>query len=347
MYAYGLKGAPAVGGGLPGLPRREAGPAQAGGRWGEVVYSEPGEYELIVPGGVSLMSLVVIGGGSAGEGTTFSATSPTGLGGAGGALVWLSGLKVSPGDRLSVVNAAGGSIETTDRTPDSSFVYINDIEIVALIGRGDLNSAPAAPKRVAPNGGDVVYAGHGINLGGSSGQGSSYSGSGGGGAAGYTGRGGRGGPGAVGNGLYDSFERAGLPPDESSGGAAGGSSGRNSYTDSSTYWRHRGTNGGGTSLYGLYPLEGGTVLDGVPVAEYNVPAPSPLTNGSWIDVAPYNLSFGAGGGGRGSSTYAQLESVLPRPGGNGGIRIVWGSERLYPYLNVGTSIRPRPPIVAE
>lgn len=62
-YPYGMQGAPAVGNGLGGLPRRGVAVASVSG---EVVFVTPATYSWVVPVGVTSLCVVAVGGGGGG-----------------------------------------------------------------------------------------------------------------------------------------------------------------------------------------------------------------------------------------------------------------------------------------
>lgn len=154
-YAYGTRGAPAVGGGLPGLPRRMASRAPVG----EYLFETGQPDVLVIPAGVTEISAVIIGPG----GNVASRSNHA------GALRWASGIPVNPGDKLRFVVA-----------PARSSIYLNEVELFYTAAQS------GSPTGVYNLPGFIVFGGDG-------GSRSSTTRGGGGGAGGYFGNGGNGG----------------------------------------------------------------------------------------------------------------------------------------------------------
>lgn len=185
-YAYGTRGAPAVGGGLPGLPQRGASDASAGIPAGEYLYEAGAGDVITIPDGVTEISAVIIGPG----GITASRSNHA------GALRWASGIPVNPGDKLRFVVALA-----------RSSIYLNEVELFYTA----LQSGTPIGTYNLP--GFIV-------LGGDGGSRSSTTRGGGGGAAGYFGNGGNGGD-SGGSGT----NKPGTAAAANSGGGSGGSGG--------------------------------------------------------------------------------------------------------------------------
>jgi hypothetical protein len=104
-YPYGLQGAPAIGTGAPGLPRRNK-------VRGEVLFALAGTYQWTVPEGVLSVCVLAIGpGGNSGEqNDPTSTTQWITQAGAGGALAYANDLPVTPGEVITVVAGDVGQI---------------------------------------------------------------------------------------------------------------------------------------------------------------------------------------------------------------------------------------------
>lgn len=210
-YPYGTQGAPAIGTGIPGLPRRT-------GVRGEILYALPGTYLLTVPDGVySVCAVTIGGGGDAGNNTTFVNS------GGAGALAWANDIPVSPGDQITVV--------VGDRTQASYFMDTNTC--AAGGGTSGANTGTASP-----GAGGTVIAGRGGNggNGASSNNASAAAAASGGATGGYSGNGANG---AAASGATSVAGNAGS-------GGAGGSGGLNS--DGTNISKVGGS--GGVSPYG-------------------------------------------------------------------------------------------------
>lgn len=135
-YPYGTQGAPAIGTGAPGLPRRT-------GVRGEILYPLPGSYIFTVPDGVySVCAVAIGGGGDAGNNGVFVNS------GGAGALAWANDILVSPGDQIAVV--------VGDRAQTSYFMDMNTC--AAGGGTNGSNTVTASPGV-----GGTVIAGRGGN----------------------------------------------------------------------------------------------------------------------------------------------------------------------------------------
>ncbi|WP_392567158.1 glycine-rich domain-containing protein [Halomonas sp. 707B3] len=209
-YAYGMKGAPAVGNGLGGLPRREASDKEAPVVRGEVTYAIPGTYSWICPEGVTSVSVVCVGGGGGGN------YIGNGGAGGGGGLGYKNNIPVSPGTAYTVVVGKGGfTYDPFSSGSNGETSYFINASTVA--GNGGLGG------QGNPAGGGYVGDG-----GGNGGNGTFQSeGGGGGGAGGYSGNGGNGG---------------GNNNDGISSGSGGGGGGGS--------YRYGGGGGGGVGLFG-------------------------------------------------------------------------------------------------
>lgn len=141
-YTYGTKGAPAVGGGLPGLPQR----SDSGGKLQRSTYTRivtPGSGVIDPPEGAKFMRAAVVGGGAVG--TNF------GAGGGGGC----AATKIIPATSIQyTLNVAATSAAPTGGT--NTLVIPGYPTLVA-------NGAPAPTSGSAPGGtatgGDYNYSG--------------------------------------------------------------------------------------------------------------------------------------------------------------------------------------------
>lgn len=190
-YAYGTRGTPAVGGGLPGLPRRgESGGIPAG----EYLYEAGAPDTLTIPAGVYQVSAVIIGPGQPGP-------SLGGLfrGGNGGGLRWASEIPVNPGDTLKFALAVS-----------RSSISLNGVELFYTADRSGSAFGYAAPG-VFVYGGDGGLGVNDATYGGGSGGAGGYFGAGGNAVSGSNGRGQAGAlnSGAAGAGASNSGSRGG------------------------------------------------------------------------------------------------------------------------------------------
>jgi hypothetical protein len=259
-YAYGPQGLPAVGGGVPGLPRRTTG-------YGEISWTLPGTYFWTVPDDFpeDVVHAATVGGGGGGW---ISAPSNEVCSGAGGALAWANNIPVVPGQVLQIKVASGGlpGISSIQAAAGESSYFKDAGTCAAGGGAGGISGGLGIL-------GGVVMAGSGGNGGNAAYLNSSVGVASGGGSGGYSGKGGDGvatnGAGSVGN--------AGI-------GGAGGSGGIGN-----------GPNGsGGVGLYG----EGRSGISGAVSTSVNtggsngqdgITAQSPSVRGA-------SGQFGAGGG---------------------------------------------------
>ena len=294
---------------------------------GDAVYTLPGTYTWTCPPGVSSISVVCVGGGSAGYGP-WTGT----YGGSGGGLGYKNNYPVSPGSTYTVRVGAGGS--TNAYGQDSYFVGRGTVcgygGGTGTAGYGETGQGPNANGYGGGYTGDGGGAGGnytgyaGAGAGGYTNQGGNTNayGSGGGGAGGYTysstyGGGGGGGVGLYGQGASGYPYGSGWYP-YSTGNAVGyGRMGSYSGT---------GISSGGTSGGGGSGGENG-------FAGENPSYSYPEGGGPTAYPGPRGGNCG-GGGGAGGTSWANGGK-----GGTGGIRIVWpGSTRQFPSTNVGDAV---------
>ena len=260
---------------------------------GQELFTEPGTYGSLWTCPTGVNSISVVAVGAGGMGT---ADQGPGGGGGGGGLGWKNNISVTPGQSYSFVV---GEIATQQSGGNSGTSYFIDTNTVAgLGGNGNGNTG------VGGAGGG--YVGDGGGNGGSGGSvtnPSSGNEAGGGGAGGYSGNGGDGGSG---DGLTASGTGAAAGGD-GAGGAGGGGGYSGSYT------------GGGVRLYGEGPSGLGGAYQGTPFGSGQT--------GSH-DGTSQSPEFGGGGAG----AVGQVGSDSGRPG-QGALRIIWGTNRLFPATN--------------
>lgn len=264
----------------------------------EALFTKPGTYTWTCPANVTSVSVLCVGGGGGGGyGDSFSG------GGSGGNLRYVNNISVVPGNSYTVVVGAGGLTgtsvsQTGTNGGDSSF---NGSTVVAKGGVGGGTSAG-----VAPTSGNVGTGGNGGSGGAAVGD------AGGGGAGGYSGNGGSGGS-----------NYGGTAATAGSGGAGGGGGSATG-----------GTGGGGVGLYGegsngaagtSRPANQSGSVQGGGGSGGN----GSMTQLLYIGSVPNKngADFGGGGGGGWGGVYGN--------GGNGAVRIIWGSNRAFPSTNVG------------
>ena len=269
---------------------------------GQVAYTAPGTYTFVCPLNVYQVHVVCVGGGGGGSTNYGASTSAGSSGSGGGGLAWRNNISVTPGQSYTVVVGAGGiggavlNTYTVGTTGGTS--YFKDLNTVAAYGG---TGSPAF--NVAGSGGGF-YTLIGPGGGGFGGNGgvrtlTDYAG-GGGGAGGYTGNGGDGGA--------NSFAGA-----AGTGGGGGG--------------------GGGTNAVGFAAGSGGGV--GILGAGANgtggaAGAPAARGGGGSGGVGTGTNQPGGAYGGGACGTDAGYQN-----GGNGAVRIIWGSTRAFPSTNTG------------
>ena len=270
---------------------------------GEMVYDNAGTYQWTCPSDVRSVSVVAVGAGG---------NSYTGApgGGGGGGLGYKNNITVVPGQTYTVV--VGANVDNQDGG-DSYF-----IDIATVKGGGGQKGKPENQGGTGGTGGNRIGDGGGNGGDGgtrySSGSGGA---AGGGGAGGYSGDGGLGGNGTVSNGSGD-------PGSSGAGGGGGGGCGAT--------WE--GGSGGGVRLYGEGVSGVGGSWDGANPAQftygyagYGGSGAEPQTDTS---SPTYTNSFGAGSGG-GAATDGSGGTGAGHGGSGGGVRIIWGPNRSFPY----------------
>tara|TARA_R110001632_G_scaffold221310_1_gene351722 strand:+ start:265 stop:2865 length:2601 start_codon:yes stop_codon:yes gene_type:complete len=272
---------------------------------GQIVYTSSGTFT--VPTGVTSISCVVVGGGGGSTGSPGTGEY-SGAGGGGGGLAYGT-FSVTAGSTVTVQVGAGGSAGTnvnlsTNKAGtggESKLTYGGTDMLIAYGGSGG-----AYGTTVDANGGRFSIAGSGVTLsgggnGGNGGRGRINNGGGGGGGAG--GYGDNGGGGANGNyGVGDT------------GGAGGGGGGQGQ-----TRGGEQNNGGGGVGLDG----QGTDGLGG----SGNEPGGGG-SDGSGGGSGGVGGTYGGGAGGPEDDT-----NLSGSVGGAGGVRIIWGSDRAYPFTN--------------
>jgi hypothetical protein len=276
-------------------------PAGGGSAQGQIEYTTPGSYSFTVPDGVTEVSAVCVGGGGGGSTSTLSSNGVSGGGGGGGGLHWRT-FSVTPGETLSIqvgAGGAGGTASGNNNAIAGNPSFINRGGTTLVLAGGGAQGVYNNTSGLASGGltYHTTYGGGG-GTGGAGGAGSGgNSGGGGGGAGGYSGNGGRGASGTT----YNS----GAP---GQGGGGGGATGANGFT-SKVNW-----GGGGVGIYG----EG---TSGTYTATTYNRAGIPGSGGSGVVY---------GGGGSGAEDDSGAGGA---DGGNGAVRIIWGTGRSYPSTN--------------
>jgi hypothetical protein len=265
---------------------------------GDATFITTGTYSWTAPFGVTSVSVVAVGGGGGG-GFTWSSG-----GGGGGGLGWKNNISVTPGESYMVVVGGGGpslANATTAGSEGGTSFFISTSTVAGFGGgRGGPGSTAAANSR----GGGFVGDG-----GGRGGDGNIPGNGNAGGAGGYSG------PGA------DALSASGVSAPAGSGaGAAGG-------YYSSTFGVPAG---GGVGLFGRGAdgVARGTQLGGGG-GSGGANGVGGEGSGENANRAINGGAFGGGGGGSGTSQGGGW-------GGQGAVRIIWGTGRSFPITNAGT-----------
>lgn len=291
-YPYGMKGAPAVGGGLGGLPRRISSLSL---KYNYVVFYGIGQFgdssgTWERPANAVEMRVTVIGAGGGGN-----QNASWGAGGGGGGC---AGSGVVPAQ--SVVYVAGGNTVSGGAGNNSTATFGS----TSLIGGG----GSAGVAGTAGGAGGSASGGVVNFTGGQGGYGNKCAG--GGGAAGPNGNGGKGGGNTYGQTFADiagAFDGGGYGPGGGSGGLAADNNGTTPYFASigcspgSSFASYRWTNG---SING--PWTTGRSFVGMP----------------WDFSGSTQLALGAAGGGG----YAVANSEGPTRGASGAVVIEYWTK---------------------
>jgi len=274
---------------------------------GQVEFTVPGTYTWVAPLGVTSVCAVCVGAGGGAAGNTSGAS-----GAGGGGLGWRNNIPVVPGQSYTVQVGAGGAAVISGTAPAGgpSF-FIDTVTVAGLGGSGGITTGDGNPA-----GGGFIGDGGGRGGAGGNRLASTTAAGGGGGAGGYTGDGGAGG-----NSTATSGTRA-----ANARGGGGGGGGRGGSVDSAGA-------GGGVGIYGqgLNGLGGiNSINDGG--GGFGGSNGTNATNA--VNTVPgdvYSTVFLSspglfGGGGAGADNAATERG----PGGNGAVRIIWGSGRGFP-----------------
>jgi len=266
---------------------------------GSQSYTTAGTYSWVAPAGVTSVSVVAIGAGAGGYGSTS---------GAGGELRYINNTTVTPGNSYTVIVGARGNHNLSgnnDHGKPSSFS-----SVIQANGGGVQNNWPCCSnirnwERTSGFGGTGFLGGAGRSLVGSAG---------GGGAGGYSGQGGTG-------GTQSANGTAGA------GGGGGGGAGNFPYSCCGSF---RGGGGGGTGILGSGSNgSGGTYTSATKTA----------TGGGAGSGGTAGVSGGSGGcggayGGGGSSSG---NGNIAGFGAQGAVRIIWpGTTRSFPSTNTSS-----------
>jgi len=306
---------------------------------GQKVFTSVGTTTWTVPVGVTSITAVCVGGGGGAGG--FGPSYP-GSGGGGGGLSFGSTILVTPGDVLyirvgsggtggiSTTSGAGG--ETSGTAGESSYIKTGSHSGTSLLEGGGGGGGGIGYLSSGGSGG--ISTGISRTNGGAGGKGGSQDGgssrgSGGGGAGGYTGVGGTGGNG----GSLLPFVKGGSG---SGGGAGGGSASSSSFTDEVF------NPGGGVGIFSQGDSGLGGTGSSSGVFFYGG---GPGSGGQYGSASTGNganqRSVGGLYGGGGGAKLRSASSLYIRDGGNGGqgaVRIVWGTSRSYPTTNTSDPI---------
>jgi hypothetical protein len=289
---------------------------------GEIEFTAPGSYSWTVPANVSSISVVGIGGGGAG-----AVGASVNGGGGGGALAWINGIAVTRNQVFTVIVGEGG------RAPGASGTATQLIKSLTLIfsangGAGGKSTGGAGGTFAVSN----AHGSAGGGVGGAGGASYPLAGAGGGGAGGYTGAGGQGGQG--GGTIPGHLGTTGIAQAGTSGigGAGGGGAGGNRNTEVA-----QGGGGGGVGIFGSGTNgNGGAAVTGNDTGGPGGAAGSSGISGSSGTAGAAGSYGGAGGrfgaGGAGAALNNGDETM--GYGGDGAIRIIWGTGRSFPSTSV-------------
>lgn len=310
---------------------------------GQQVFINPGLHEWVVPDQVMFLSMVAVG---AGEGAPNEAYS---RGGDGGSLRWSNRVPVTPGETLLIEVGKGGecsNIFTERRGGDSVVRRADDIILRAVGGASPNESTPTTyeyvPREWISRGNSGRWVGGywrmpakypmiGGGDGGLGGPGGEDVGPGGGGGTagyGFDGTNHKRSGGDGGNRLLFTYVVGGGDNKYTfKGGKRGihGGAGGGAYYYTAGNNSHHATPGGGVGLLGQ--------SNNGRAAENNDPSVgggggSGGLDGLWTEPGIY----GAGARGKSSLTGAFPGAVY---GGNGAVRLIWGTGREYPNKHTG------------
>jgi hypothetical protein len=280
---------------------------------GQSSFTTAGSFTFTVPIGTTSISAVVVGAGGGGAGAD---TRPgEGMTGGGGGALCYGTIPVTPGESLTITVGAGGNGGSSGGNPGSqggtSSIGRGATSLITATGGngGNYRSTTAASGGTRSVDASVTNSGGGN--GGASGSSATTGASGGGGAGGYSAAGGAGG----------STTNAG------SASAGGGGGGGGAVTTGGG-----SGGGGGVGILGAGSNgSGGTYERGAGGVGSNGGGSTNGTAGT-VGAAGTGGLFGGGGG-----AFDTDGGGAGAAGGQGAVRIIWGSSRSYPSTGVGNS----------
>jgi hypothetical protein len=272
----------------------------------QVLFTTIGSQSWQVPSGVTSICICCISGGTGGQGGYYvdDSNSWGGAGGIGGTLVYSNSISVTSGETLTIYVGAGGSGGVVDggfgNTGVNSYVSRASTPLIKAI-TNDFTNSIGTSKSLGGIGGSDYFVGGG-----------------GGSCGGYTNNI----SGAIGGADFDGLGGPGI-----NGSGSGGNSGDYVIDDPYIYYGDGGHGGGGTGIKGQGTNGTGDGGGG-----------SGGTNGTIYEV---NLgeggkggNYGGGGGGGGwihdNQGNGLYRAYIGGSGGQGAVRIIWGSGRSYP-----------------
>jgi len=319
---------------------------------GETTFTATGTSTWVAPAGVNTVSVVCVGGGGGGG-------EWMGSGGAGGGLAYKNNISVTPGTSYTVIVGAGGLGQAVASSPSytttagsratgnggtSSFTVPGGLVVGATGGEhGCSNHSSNRTVAGQPTGGAPTGTYDGGGTGGTcegpyatnAANSVTYS-SGGGGAGGYSGTGGKG-AGSLQTPVYQGAGAALTSATSGSGGGGGGGGSRR--VDANGYQTFSGSGGGGVGLLGI----GSDGVAGTDALNITPSTQAPTNNGGGggsggdtgnLATGNGNASLigGAGGlyGGGGGPGFGNYVYSVGGAGGNGAVRIIWGTGRSFP-----------------
>jgi len=275
---------------------------------GHQIFTSTGSSSFTVPSGVTSICVVGVGGGGGGCGAGGSTGQDSGSAGGGGGLAYTNNISVTAGEVLTVTVGTGGDGGSTANNSNRDGDDGGDTTITRSDGTVLCRAKGGNGGARASAGGSGGLLSQGVRDGGGNGGdgGDAATGNlsaGGGGAGGYSGSGGNGSSGS------------GVGSNGSGGGAGGGGRASNSI----------GGNGGGVGLLGS-GSNGAGGSDSTTNTKHGY--------GGSGGTRSTSLTAGLYGGG-GGSVDDRITSV-GGAGGQGALRILWGSGRSFPSTNVSS-----------
>jgi len=286
--------------------------------FGDQIFTTPGTYQWTAPAGVTSVSVVCVGGGGGPAANTSGAS-----GAGGGGLGWKNNISVLPGTSYQVVVGSGGTRVTSGTAPaGGTSHFINTSTVAGFGGAGGIAAGDGNPA-----GGTFIGDGGGNGGAGGNRNASTTGAGGGGGAGGYRGNGGDGG---------NFVQSAGTTANNGVGGAGGGG-GRCGSEDTSgagggVYPFGEGLSGYGganSAADGYGGFGGSRDLPNISNPSQANASQANLVNNNTDHFGTGFLStpglYGGGGAGADNTTTEQGN------GGNGVVRIIWGTNRNFPF----------------